>query len=133
RCNAGDDFLAGLVLRDLEVGEHAPDVLVIPLDNGVAGSLAHVAVVHPVLLLGRRHHDLRFRERGLAVRCEQTVIWSPWKCEMITTSTALRSMPAAARLVWNWPTAPLLWSYKAGPRPVSMTTSLPPVLTTIGV
>src|SRR5262245_28919259 len=24
---------------------------------------------------------------------------------MITTSTALRSTPAAARLVWNWPTA----------------------------
>ena len=31
-------------------------------------------------------------------------MWSPWKCEMMTVSTALRSMPAAVRLLWNWPT-----------------------------
>src|SRR5215213_6660793 len=52
---------------------------------------------------------------------------------MITMSTALRSMPAAFRLVWNWPVRPLLRSNAASPVPVSITTSLPEVLTTIGL
>jgi len=37
---------------------------------------------------------------------------------MITVSTALRSIPASSRLVWNCPTAPLLCS-KGSAGPVS--------------
>ena len=48
-------------------------------------------------------------------------------------STALRSIPAAFRLRWNWPPTPLLRSKLASPVPVSMTMSLEPVLMTIGV
>ena len=67
---------------------------------------------------------------GLLSAVSRPLMWSPWKWEMITASTAPRSMPAAARLVWAWPTAPLLCSYCAGPSPVSITTSLEPVFTT---
>ena len=42
-------------------------------------------------------------------------------------------MPAAFRLVWNWPPTPLLRSKLASPMPVSTTMSLEPVLMTIGV
>ena len=59
-------------------------------------------------------------------------MWSPWKCEITTMSTAFGSIPAAAMLVANWPTAPLLDANAAGPLPVSSTTSLPPVLMTSG-
>ena len=61
------------------------------------------------------------------------LMWSPWKCEMMTVSTLSRSMPAAFRLLWNWPLTPLLRSKLASPVPVSTTMSLEPVLMTIGV
>ncbi len=35
-------------------------------------------------------------------------MWSPWKCEITTMSTAFGSKPAAAMLLANWPTLPLL-------------------------
>ena len=60
------------------------------------------------------------------------LMWSPWKCEMITVSTLSRSMPAAFRFDWNWPLTPLLRSKLASPTPVSTTISLDPVLMTIG-
>jgi len=42
-------------------------------------------------------------------------------------------MPAAARLPWNCPAAPLLRAKFASLVPVSITTSLEPVLTTTGL
>ena len=69
---------------------------------------------------------------GLLSAVSRPLMWSPWKCEMMTVSTWLRSMPAAFRLPWNWPAAPLLRSKLASPVPVSMTTSFAPVLTAIG-
>ena len=74
-----------------------------------------------------------FGKAGLLSGVRRPLTWSPWKCEITTVSTALRSMPAALRFVWNWPVAPLVRSKFASPVPVSITTSLPPVLTTIGV
>ena len=38
---------------------------------------------------------------------------------MMTVSIALRSIPAAAMLVSNWPTAPFDFSYIAAPTPVA--------------
>ena len=35
-------------------------------------------------------------------------MWSPWKCEITTMSTAFGSKPAAAMLLANCPTLPLL-------------------------
>ncbi len=74
-----------------------------------------------------------FGKAGLLSAVRRPFTWSPWKCEITTVSTALRSMPAALRFVWNWPAAPFERSKFASPVPVSITTSLPPVLTTIGV
>ena len=58
--------------------------------------------------------------------------WSAWKCEITTTSIALRSMPAAARLALSVPRSPLLCADAASPLPVSNSTRLPPVVSTIG-
>ena len=60
------------------------------------------------------------------------LMWSPWKCEITTMSTALGSKPAATMLAPNCPTLPLLDAKAAAPLPVSTTTSLPPVLMTSG-
>ena len=54
------------------------------------------------------------------------LMWSGWKCEMAMTSTALGSMPAAARLS---PSEPAVGAI-CPPVPVSSSTSLRPVLTT---
>ena len=35
-------------------------------------------------------------------------MWSPWKCEISTMSTAFGSMPAAFMLALIWPAAPLV-------------------------
>ena len=59
-------------------------------------------------------------------------MWSPWKCEITTMSIDFGSMPAAAMLLANCPTLPLLEAKAPGPLPVSTTTSLPPVLMTSG-
>ena len=47
-------------------------------------------------------------------------------------SIALRSMPAAARLLVELPRSPLLAPTAASPLPVSNSTRLPPVFSTIG-
>ena len=47
-------------------------------------------------------------------------------------STAFASKPEAAMLAANCPFAPLLLTFATAPLPVSITTSLPPVLITSG-
>ncbi len=73
--DAGRDFLAGLVLRDLaaERIEHAADVLEVALEDRIAGPLAHLAVVHPELPFHCRNHDLGVGEGRLVLGREQAV------------------------------------------------------------
>ena len=113
----GATSLPALVLRDL--APSASNTVRVPANTSfmrAARAAAHLAVVHdrtstPPPAPG-------FRRWGRPACCPALIrplMWSPWKCEMMTMSTALRSMPAAFRLLWNWPLAPLLRSKLASP------------------
>ena len=98
----GATSLPGVVVRDLALERRRTPCARSRTRPSCGRSVcaAHLAVVHEVFHLDRRHQDFGVRERRRACPALiRPLMWSPWKCEMMTMSTALRSMPAAFRLV----------------------------------
>src|SRR5262245_49509880 len=72
--NTWSYFLAGLIRRDLAIKcvEYAARVCEHGL-HALRGPFAHLGIVHEILPLRRRDHDLRVRECRLVVSRQQSV------------------------------------------------------------